>query len=127
MTDGEGSAAVTDESSEPDDRPWERFGALRRDCEPHRALLLLGLGGMSFAFGLLAWLCGVPALAGLPLGIAAWKLAAADRQKMNAGAMDWSGLPSAEIGQALGICGVILSVIGAPFGTFFVLSEMGVI
>jgi hypothetical protein len=28
--------------AEPDDgqRPWERPGAVRRDCEPHRALLL---------------------------------------------------------------------------------------
>jgi hypothetical protein len=26
--------------SEDDPRPWERPGAVRRDCEPHRALLL---------------------------------------------------------------------------------------
>ena len=101
---------MADESSEPDDRPWEQVVALRRDCEPHRAILLLVLGGMSFAFGLLTWVCGVTALAGILLGIAAWKLAAADRLKMRAGLMDWAGLPSAELGQALGICGVILSV-----------------
>jgi hypothetical protein len=78
---------------------------------------------MSFAFGLLSWVCGATAPAGLFLGIAAWKLAAQDRRKMNAGAMDWAGLPSAEMGQALGICGVLLSVIGGPVGTLILLHE----
>jgi hypothetical protein len=44
--------AQSDNQHEP--RPWEAPGAVRKDYEPHRARLLLALGGTALACGALA-------------------------------------------------------------------------
>jgi hypothetical protein len=35
---------MTADDHDDDERPWEEPGAVRRDCEPHRSGLLVGLG-----------------------------------------------------------------------------------
>ena len=60
-----------------DDRPWERPGAVRRDCQPHRAPLLLALADASLLLGTLSLCLGFAALAGFACVAVAWGLARA--------------------------------------------------
>src|SRR5690348_729146 len=75
---------------EPDAaRPWERPGAVRRDCAPHRGPLLRGLGVLAL------WLCALTVcwvgLVGVPLAAAVWAIAGHDLHAMTAGRMDPDG------------------------------------
>jgi hypothetical protein len=100
------------EDGDDDVRPWERPGAVRRDCEPHRGALLelmawASLGGSSvqFVLALLTVILGVPPFVGsvllvlsaailavaLVLAIATRILARRDIKRMRAGAMDPAG------------------------------------
>jgi hypothetical protein len=82
---------VTEESPQLDDRPWERPGAVRRDCEPHRGDLLFFLGRLSIGPSCLSmWLVPL-AVIGLPLGLAVLWLSARDLRQMCAGHMDPAG------------------------------------
>jgi hypothetical protein len=74
-----------------DGRPWERPGAVRRDCAPHRAGLLLAVADTSLLLGVLALPLGFSALMGLGLGAAAWALAVRDLRRMRARVMDPAG------------------------------------
>jgi len=58
-----------------DDRPWERPGAVRRDCQPHRAPLLLALADASLLLGALSLCLGFPTLAAFACGAGARGLA----------------------------------------------------
>jgi hypothetical protein len=96
---------------EQDDRPWERSGVVRRDCEPHRGGLVLTLGITSIVFGVvgapffLCWgLGGVPAAVGLALGIPAWIMGHRDLAMMREGVKDPAGRGSTNGGW---ICGII--------------------
>src|SRR5262249_10861811 len=80
--------AMTD-ADEP--RPWERPGAVRRDCKPHRGELLGRLGDLSLALGVLAMVTWAPALVGLPLALVVVVLAPGDLAQMDAGVMDPAG------------------------------------
>jgi hypothetical protein len=108
---------MTAPDPDPDDgvRPWERPGAVRRDCEPHRgpALLLVARGGLGLAAlaaginaleaVLLTLIPGDPAIAtagaaGLALTAAAWAVAVGvwwacgrDLALMRTGRMDPAG------------------------------------
>jgi hypothetical protein len=86
------SPAVMEETSELDGvRPWERGGAVRRDCEPHRAEMLCKLAEIASLLAVLAVICGVLALASLPLGFAVYRMAGHDLDQMGAGTMDREG------------------------------------
>jgi hypothetical protein len=98
---------VVETTSEEDVQPWEHPDAIRRDIEPHRGDLLLLIGTASLILSLL----GATAPLALLLGGYAWKMGVADRQKIRTGELDPEGQRSAEMGQALGICGVIVSLI----------------
>ena len=74
-----------------DGRPWERPGAVRRDCAPHRAGLLLAVADTSLLLGALSLPLGFSALMGLGLGAAAWALAVRDLRRMRARVMDPAG------------------------------------
>jgi hypothetical protein len=89
---------------EEDDRPWEnrRKGRLRRDCEPHRASLILILGIFSLV-GL-----SLPPL-GLGLGIAAWLMGQGDLRQMRQRLMDPEGKASTRAGMTCGMIGTILN------------------
>jgi hypothetical protein len=91
--------------AEEDDRPWERRrrAGVRRDCEPHRGVLILVFGIVSLVLGLL----------GLPFGIAAWIMGHRDLKKMSAGAMDPEG-------RGLTLAGKICGLIGTIFQSFMV-------
>lgn len=97
-------------SKAPDDRPWERPGAVRRDCEPHRSSLLLFLAILSLIGGSLAICCGVTGIVGILLGVPTWVMARRDLRMMKAGVMDPAGtdrtnraLDYARVGTLIGV------------------------
>ena len=93
--------------------PWERPGAVRRDCEPHRAEWLLALADASLLLGALSLCLGFLALMGLALGLAAWVMASHDLGRMRAWSMDPSGQAAAIRGRTRARAGAALSLYGA--------------
>jgi hypothetical protein len=85
---------------ERDDQPWPR-----RDCEPHRGGLVLGLGITSI---ILTLTC-VLSIVGLPVGVAAWVIGHTDLHKMRAGMMDPEGWNTTHAGRTCGIIGTVLN------------------
>jgi hypothetical protein len=78
-------------TNDVDNRPWERPGVVRRDCEPHRGPLLSVLGGTSLAVaGFLACIPATGFLA-LPLALVTFYLARRDLVQMRVGCMDPTG------------------------------------
>jgi hypothetical protein len=100
-------------SDDRDDRPWERPGAVRRDCEPHRGQTLEVLGTVSLACGALSLFMGLPALLGLPLGAAVLWLSSCDLTMMEAGRMNPAGKAPTLQGQFTADLGVRFSAAGA--------------
>jgi hypothetical protein len=96
---------------EDEERPWERRGSMRLDCEPHRARLVLRLGLTSLVLGALSLCFGLTGLLGLPLGLAAWYMARQDVLKMQAGLMDRRGEKRTRRGGDAGLFGAILSLL----------------
>jgi hypothetical protein len=93
-----------------DDRPWERPGAVRRDCAPHRAGLLLAVADTSLLLGALSLPLGFCALMGLGLGVAGWALASRDLKRMRARVMNAAGRSRAARARARARLGVALSL-----------------
>jgi len=126
---------MTASDSDDDDRPWERPGAVRRDCEPHRGPLLLGLawatvGASAVAFGLvvmavmppsysgLVWLVLLAAAGGIvtlrpPLAFVARVLARRDIEKMRTGLMDPAGEHAAQLARSVALLGLALGLLVA--------------
>jgi hypothetical protein len=108
-----GESAVAEEPLLPEageaHRPWEERGAVRRDCAPHRGNVLRLLGGVALACGGLSWCLAVPALIGLPLGVAVWVVVQRDLDRMKAGAMDPQGRALTLQAMDWGIAGAVLS------------------
>jgi hypothetical protein len=99
------------ETPAPDDpRPWERPGAVRRDCAPHRGNLLRQLGRASGALGVLSMVLVLPALVSIALGVAVCLLARHDLAQMRAGLMDPSGQDDTEVGYTDALCGLLFSL-----------------
>jgi hypothetical protein len=97
---------------EADDRPWERPGAFRLDCEPHRGGLLCWLGLGSYLLGFLSLFLLLPSLGGLPLGVAVWRTARRDLARMGAGLMDARGQADTEKAKSHATIGVELNLVG---------------
>jgi hypothetical protein len=115
MSDAE---PLTRREPEPDDRPWERQGGIRRDNEPHRGPFLLLLGSVSLACGLLSLCLLAPAVIGLPLAVLAYALARRDLTLMERGVMDRDGLRLAELAQERALIGGLFCLVGlALWGT----------
>ena len=93
--------------------PWERPGAVRRDCEPHRAAWLAALADASLLLGTLSLCLGFLALTGLALGLAAWVMASHDLGQMRSGLMDRRGQAATTRGRARARAGAALSLYGA--------------
>jgi LSD1 subclass zinc finger protein len=91
---------------------WERRGAVRRDCDPHRGGLILTLG----IVGLVASFLHILAIVGLPLSIAAWTMAQTDIKQINEGLMDPQGLSNTQAGR---VCGIFGTVIGCLWVSLF--------
>jgi hypothetical protein len=105
-------------------RPWERPGAVRRDCAPHRGRLLLALSGGAMGVALLSALLSMatplplgpvvftPAwLAGVALWSTAVALARRDRRRMDAGLMDPEGRPATDDARSLAIGALAIGVL----------------
>jgi len=76
----------------PDDvPPWERPGAVRRDCASHRGEILGPCGKIALILGLGAICCAPVTLISLPLGLVVWWVACADLARMANGRMDPAG------------------------------------
>jgi hypothetical protein len=105
-------ALVADPGDEEEGIWRESFVNPRRDCEPHRGLLISVLGNASLIMGSMAMiLCGVPGLLGLPLGVAAWLMGNHDLKLMHRGLMDPDGFRKTRDGRESGILGVMLSAV----------------
>jgi hypothetical protein len=104
---------VLNELHEKDDRPWERPGAFRRDCEPHRGELLNKLGLTAGWFGFFSM--GIPPflLVGLALGVGVWVVAQRDLAEMSRGVRDPAGSKETKAGRAHAIQGVVLGLVAA--------------
>ena len=85
-----------------DDRPWERPGALRRDADPDRGLLL-------FVLGVTALLLGP--VGGVALGAVVWRMANEDIRRMRAGRMHRTGRWDAEHARQFGMSAVVLGAL----------------
>lgn len=104
-----------------DDRPeWERPGAVRRDCEPHRGgtVLVIGIIGLCLSFP------HILSVIGLPLSITAIVMANHDVRRMEAGEMDPQGLANTRGGR---ICGIIGTVIGLLWFAVFGLAILSIV
>jgi hypothetical protein len=83
---------MTEPEKEPEPRrPWERRGAQRLDCEPHRGTLLRSLGTLSLVLAFVSLCGGVAGVFSLTLGIPVWIMARRDLRKMGRGVMDITG------------------------------------
>ena len=102
-----------EQEPEGGERPWERPGAVRRDCEPHRARLVVALGGLAEFCGMLICLVGVTAPLAIGLGVAAWLMARRDLARMRQGLMNPAGRRYTELGGSLGLSGAILGLLCA--------------
>jgi hypothetical protein len=108
------TAAVTQpEGTGPEaDRPWERPGAARRDCEPHRGNWLLLLAGLGLLFTLCS-LCLAPfTLVSIPLGEVVLYMAQHDLRQMEAGLLDPRGRDVTERAKRWGLTAIVGSLVG---------------
>ena len=104
---------MSEELREGDDRPWERAGAVRRDCEAHRADLLRLLSVTALVCAGVAGCLPVPAVVGLVLGAAAWLLGRRDRAMMAAGVMDPAGREATRDAQSMAVLAAALCLLAA--------------
>jgi predicted Zn finger-like uncharacterized protein len=77
----------------------------RRDAEPHRGGLVLGLGITSLV---LVLVCGLAPIS-LVLGLVAWVMGHGDLRKIDAGAMEPEGRGNTQAGWICGIIGTVFS------------------
>jgi hypothetical protein len=109
---------------EEEERPWERFGVMRRDCEPHRGHLVDYLGGASLVLGAFTLCIGLPGFVGLPLGLAAYVMAYRDLARMRAGLMDRRGEKRTRRGGDNGLIGALLSLLFLAAWAVLVLDKL---
>jgi len=102
---------VTEDSPQPDDRPWERPPAQRLDFEPHRGRLLLVLATLSVVCGWLSCCFVVPSLLGLPLALGACLVARHDLNRMRVGLVDRGGYGQTEAALSRSIDGLCLNIL----------------
>ena len=93
--------------------PWERPGAVRRDCEPHRGRLVLKLADAGLLLGALSLCLGFAALLALACGAAAWVLASRDLRRMRSGLMDPRGQADTARGRTRARAGLALGLYAA--------------
>jgi hypothetical protein len=85
------SEAESRAEPEGDFRPWDQPGAVRRDVAPHRAEFLRLLATVSLCFSVAGVLVAVPAVIGVPLAVAACRMADRDLDRIGAGQLDPRG------------------------------------
>jgi hypothetical protein len=115
LDNGNEMPSSSDEDSDCLTRPWERPGARRRDCDPHRGPLLLTLGRLSIACGCLGWCFLIPVIPGALLGTVGYTLARADQARMRAGLLDPNGSKEAQEAERLCSFGLWLNLLPCFF------------
>jgi hypothetical protein len=91
-----------------DARPWERPGAIRRDCDSHRGTELRMLGGLALLCGCLSAFClGLSAPLGVCLGGFVLWAAGRDLGLMWEGRMDPAGWEETKLGRGMAGIGVL--------------------
>jgi hypothetical protein len=92
----------------------ENLSFVRRDCEPHRAALIVTLGNVSAIVGALG-LCtfGFAAAISVPLGALAVAMANRDLEKMREGRMDPAGKSPTQTGRVGGVAGILCGLLFA--------------
>jgi hypothetical protein len=88
---GVGMAAGPEQLDTGETPPWERPGAVRRDAEPHRGDLLVGLADLAFIMTMLSFVLLLPLLIAVPLAVVARVLAGRDLDHMGSGHTDREG------------------------------------
>jgi hypothetical protein len=100
----------------------------RRDFDPHRSGMVMGLGITSAALGVIGFsgpccclLCDVLPVAAIGTGIPAWIMGQSDIRKMDTGSMDPDGRGGTQAGFICGIVGSALGVMSllCSVGTLF--------
>ncbi len=92
-----------------EERPWEKPGQVRRDCEPHRSPLLLLIAKAALVCSLLSICLFIPAFIGFPLAIFAYTLAKRDLRCMENGTMDPAGARQAGRARDAAVAGAVVS------------------
>jgi hypothetical protein len=111
------------------ERPWEQPGVVRRDCAPHRAGLIAGLGLVAWSASFLGSVCCVllplAAPVALVLGATAWILGSRDLRAILAGYMDPTGLGPTEHGVQSGRTAILRTVLAlGGWGALLALSAL---
>lgn len=110
--------------------PWELAGESRRDCKPHRVRLLRVLAYVSVLVAGASTFLICPAVLGLLLGLATWRMACRDLHLISRGEMDTTGFHGTEKARADARGAVLLSLavllicslLTATAATFFYLA-----
>jgi hypothetical protein len=102
---------VSTEPNDPDDRPWERPGAVRYDCPPHRGDLLLFLGKGCLIFGIVSFLLPPVSCFAIFGGWIVGELALKDLKRIWAGDMDPAGDVPLQKAKKFAELGIILGSI----------------
>jgi hypothetical protein len=108
----------TPPAPEQDDRPWEALGVSRRDCEHHRAGLLMALAHVSIFAGVFSIPCCLPGLIGLAVGLIVRAMARRDMALIRAGHMDHRGYERTECARDDARIGMAFSLFGVLLWTF---------
>jgi hypothetical protein len=87
---------------------------VRRDCEPHRAHLVLRVGSVAFLLSLLSPLA-VPAVLAAALGVTVNEMGKRDLTRMAAGRMDPAGAADTRRATWRGDLGILLGSLGGLF------------
>jgi hypothetical protein len=111
---------MTDE----DLRPWEQPGAVRRDCEPHRASWLWALGTAALGCGIASLVLPLLAPAGLAFGLLAAQGSKADVSQIDAGLMDPAGREDTRRAGIRAFAGTVLSLLFGGVWTLLVAPHM---
>jgi hypothetical protein len=123
--DAAGPAAPADGADAPPEAtPWERPGAVRRDCESHRGRLLALLGTISFGCGVVGVLFAPAGVVGLLLGLWVRGAARRDLGQMDDGSMDADGAGQTRDARTDATLGAVLGGVGLLLGTGLVLAVL---
>jgi hypothetical protein len=105
--------------------PWERPGAVRRDCEPDRGSLLWWLAKASLLLAVLSVYTCLPGFVGFPLGVATYLMARRDLAMMLAGTMDPQGETTTLRAKEDSILAVVLCLVSLLLASFFLTTGWG--
>jgi hypothetical protein len=109
------------------DRPWESPGAVRRDCEPHRAGVLNPLGVAACVLGILSGFALLTAPIAIVLGAIIHFLARRDLASIRAGLTDPNGAPTLRTASVLGVGAVVASAPALLVVAVMVAAETGLV